>query len=725
LLLWLFIVPDLSEVSMLCLKPTQCLTHVADADARKRATKAQESYDAISDQIMKSDGQHQVRSICESLETWCNENKTPTPFLLLDGPSGVGKTQLAWTILKNLQDRRNWLCGYVTMTRSSTAQDIYLPFQKLSAILDTAVTSDINKHFPARSSGSFPDCTNIVDSTSFQTVRFFSRIFFENDSVDTIAGLRELVKGKNVVFFFDEVPRISDDSSRFVAFARNLLRLSSIIPVLLGTDSSAVNMTGISGHSSSAVGDRGLWARIVADFPSFIPPPSISSELCRIFLNGNSRVNTFFLSKLLFDSLDHADAIPAETMWRLCREVMKDLDESKPALRHEEGLRGFFCMVNAAYYTHEADYTARQKKRLASDLSHQSCVSSLVVSHFADLSARMVETNRINSGSPIPRIMDIQLSPKGFCHYPSNSQASVFEPLAVFRPTVSSSLLYLVLMSQEMFGDLSVCDMMEILGRSGTASWDPSNNTVRTTTGLVQESKLSTALIVASHIDGFTGTSSLRALQRMIWDIGLREKGEEVDFGIIPNFQIPFLAPANQTWDPLLSTYIQGCYLGSIERTSNFDGIDCLVKDQAGKIVLIGEAKDRDQLKTSDIRGIVRKGINHKACLSIVFTRTLQNTYFTGGDVDGGDVGGGESPATKKPKKAKSNGSNKEDKNPPYGKTWSQFLDHHISSGIKPLLVRLGDDLRVTALFPDCLTLADNTFGQSTPFCVFLFIVTS
>jgi hypothetical protein len=253
------------------------------------------------------------------------------------------------------------------------------------------VSWDIMNHFPTNLNY-FPWCEQLEFDTPYQTVNFFSRVLFNNSTVNTIRGLRALVKQsqKPPVFFLDEVPRIDNDCNRFVVFSRDLLRISGIIPVLLGTDSSAVNMISIAKHSSEAEFSF-VWARVITTFPSFLPPSDVSGEMNKLLADGNSRLNNLFLAAYFVDDLANANS------------------------RQSSSKRNY-------------------------DDECQSCVSKLVISPFADLSSQSLEQQHHHhqSSTPVPpreRTIDVCIKGNKVCLLDGKTP---FDPVAVYRPTESS-----------------------------------------------------------------------------------------------------------------------------------------------------------------------------------------------------------------------------------------------------------------------------------------------
>jgi hypothetical protein len=684
-----------------------------DETNQAQARSALQLYDAVAIRIINDvNGRSHLETIKTALLSFHAEKSFPKAFLLLDGPSGVGKTQLVFALREYLKE--SCLTGYFPMTRTSNSQYIYRGFSRISLTFNEAVNSDLSAFFKPGEPGLFPSIENFQLDHEYATLTFFGRLFFDDDKVKTISDLRESVArlGKPCIIFLDEVPRIQMNQGRFVAFSRNVLRLSGVIPVLLGTDSSAVNIIEVGKHSSEAR-NPGLWAKVITTFPEYLPPDHVSHDLRLLLRNGNSRLNTFFLQELCKQGVDVASVttLDIKVMLEVCKATEKAAVESKPNLREAEGLRGYFCMSNAAYF-HDVDdsFPPRVGDKRNQD-QYQSCVSSLVISHFADLSSRSLE--QAHSSEPVPprkRIIDIQI--KGGRVVLLGTQTP-FDPVAIYRSTKESPLMYLILMSNELFvyhkGDqLTVLKMMSYLAQSNIVSWDPHNPNARVETGMVQESKVCVAIIVASHICGFEGVPLDQFLTRLMTELGAKKR-LDLNRHQLPNLLVPFLGPANQQWPQYLQQLMPGCQLGDIQRSKNSDEIDLVVNDLSGQKVFVGEAKDRQNISTKLIQSIVTKGLRHQVPFEIIFARTLQTKYFTKDEPEEDVV---DTLAPKRAKKASRS------------MTWPEFLQSLQTNvetrGIMPVLLRVSEDLKVNELFDGCTQpITGMTWNHSR---VFLFV---
>ncbi len=206
------------------------------------------------------------------------------PFLLLDGPSGIGKTQSVFTLLSNKEFVNAYAAVYLVLdVTSPNLQPIYRAFKTQSLLLQDCISRDLAA-FPITM---VPHCHDILENRPFETVMFFDFLFFQTSTCKTILNLRTKIQAeqKNYVVFLDETPPISEHR-RYVAFIRNILRLCGIVPVLLGTDSTAANLVPKAKDGSRGRGN--LWCTVVVKFPTCLPStglawlkPSDRHLLCR------------------------------------------------------------------------------------------------------------------------------------------------------------------------------------------------------------------------------------------------------------------------------------------------------------------------------------------------------------------------------------------------------------------------------------------------------------
>jgi len=217
----------------------------------------------------------------------------PSPFGVLDGPSGIGKSQQFFA----LSDARVIFFAVVGWSDVVGTQPIYRAFDRLSASFKAAVNADLvsgplasmrahlekntfaflnfrdvaDQRFQLRTAGfllavlkrfSVMDCDKVLKEQVFGEPLVYKRATL-NDVSDYLDTDRELFS--SFVFGIDEFPPSEGDGKVFNTFARNIFRFLMLTVVLSGTDSTFKNALG---GSSSSSASPDLWAVAIAEMPN-------------------------------------------------------------------------------------------------------------------------------------------------------------------------------------------------------------------------------------------------------------------------------------------------------------------------------------------------------------------------------------------------------------------------------------------------------------------------
>jgi hypothetical protein len=169
------------------------------------------------------------------------------------------------------------------------------------------------------------------------------------------------------------------------------------------------------------------------------------------------------------------------------------------------------------------------------------------------------------------------------------------------------------------------------------------NANQKTRNGDLLESIGSTAICVASHVDGYQGSSLLKLLDRLIYLLtgtGMSPSATKQRFGSIANnMWIPFLSVPDCRWPGFLKPD-NGFWMGTMTRTSNSEMIDgkfdlytASLATAARKLVLLqnGGSFEFKNHGVVDGREFVKilMNIPEGSVLHIVITRKMQDSYFT------------------------------------------------------------------------------------------------
>jgi len=236
-----------------------------------------------------------VKSIVSMVNTEYDKNERPKPFGIAVGSSGIGKTQLAFTLFRRFQ------CIYLCF---GSSQPVYRYYESVYETLQDCIQRDLEDldlhleetYFYASKFG-YEANSKCIGSKKTFTAGFF-KVLYEclNDKYDHRLNWMKKLKGKNIsrclcseikakqcsLVIIDEVPsnlvneycntnekKMSIKYTRegfIVFFLRNLIRQFAI-PIFMGTHTSTWNMVEI-GVGSRDETDTSPWCLLISKFPS-------------------------------------------------------------------------------------------------------------------------------------------------------------------------------------------------------------------------------------------------------------------------------------------------------------------------------------------------------------------------------------------------------------------------------------------------------------------------
>ncbi len=239
------------------------------------------------------------------------EDSPYMPFLLFDGPSGAGKTQSAFVVRHSATFQKKFWGFYVVFHIGIQSQAIYEAYRNLSDLFSKCVQLDLESLSRRNKNEQVPQCHEIPTNMKFETVTLFCFLIFGHRTAATIDALSAIINAgdRRPIIFLDEIPPIQKNARR-VAFVRNLLRLCGIVPVLMGTDSTAVNIIPkkrsiLGGFSpgedvSNSRGSAGPWCYLITQFPSSHP----STEGHPLFRGSNAWISRLVRRPLKSQDID-------------------------------------------------------------------------------------------------------------------------------------------------------------------------------------------------------------------------------------------------------------------------------------------------------------------------------------------------------------------------------------------------------------------------------------
>ncbi len=164
-------------------------------------TTALRHYRAVGE-VMKLESAGPLEDFNKLVEEVYQDSTFPKPFILVDGPSGVGKTQLVYGLHRRVYH-------LVLDGLGDTAQPIYMALEPLSAIFREALQSDVivvKENFGTQSLLAFPVPLQLPAVVA-------SLLGHSPTERITVAQLKQFVDGmireRLPVFCLDETPTIA------------------------------------------------------------------------------------------------------------------------------------------------------------------------------------------------------------------------------------------------------------------------------------------------------------------------------------------------------------------------------------------------------------------------------------------------------------------------------------------------------------------------------------
>ena len=525
-----------------------------------------------------------------------------TPFIFLEGSSGSGKSQMAFSIKANISNKRKTYYFHLNKI-TDKSQNIYKNFKNISDLFLKCLNAD-NEIIENADS---PTCLSLYNKNLFLYGFIYEIISEENTSISvnifkkTGLDIYELMTKMNLiknrpVFIIDECIEISDNSYIKFRFIRNCFRALGLGLVLLGTDSRAASLPLSIGTSSR---DEIPWCYIFGDFPSvdlsLLDLPSNTPLWFNSILQNSRPLFSHLVANVLQKEYTDFDTL-LKTIFILLKDIKK-------IYQNYYGQLGQVRLFQNAHYA------------LTNINDHIS--TPLIHSHFAQLVGNQKNIILLNSGS-------IQ------------GQDIKWNPSSVFPKISDDILLYLILMGGKDFSAFYGTTnpvpyskfFLEIKKNQHFRSQilDLSNAVEKINDGMFLETLLCSTISLASHSNGIKGVCLRDFLLNMVFQLQIDDiYPNQVSIEGLENIDMPFLSPPNQNWPTFLD--IPDANFGNLSRSKNSEKID-LRAELGQDELLVGESKDYGNKLTIDkIRQILER-VPEKAKLEIIFTRKLQNSYF-------------------------------------------------------------------------------------------------
>jgi hypothetical protein len=575
-------------------------------------------------------------------------------FYLVDGPSGIGKTQLPFSL--SAGDDGLKICHLLMTTgNTSSNQKIYNCFNEKSKILQHCLKRDLEQI----RSGELSSEDLLICGHHLWTVAFFLTMLgvtIEPSTDFTVKSLRIFVRKMNPqdrpIFFLDEVlthlhlgGTITADTyeAKSLQLARNLLRSVGLVVVLMGTNSCAANFVTL---SQSSRGRSGVWCKLITNLPrstaeslrtlgatSLLEKMNVEEKFKTLvtFLNHQFHsclpwfVEVFVSSMSLITDWNELSAV--DLMDRLFHHMAMIVYEDKHRIR-TSGLRPQFCMHLDGHRRRNLDEHPPTALGTGADVLGRSQTSSFVANHFAVL----------DDGNIDLTVGDEGLTCRGIEWYPFSSfvsaQCDPFLYLILGGGKGDFPLPFVDRMSNRMSTHQA---LISIKTNHKTSSCITEirmvNSNEESRDGTILEGLSSVATELASHRNGLAGINIINFILTLTEELlpTYLSLSWDPDHNLSHFLSsdcldqtIPYLSPANDQWPEILQS-INGCRTASMKRPSSTEQLDLNIPGWA----ITGECKNYESaMPLQVLRGILKR-IPMDSRLHLVFVSKIQENYFT------------------------------------------------------------------------------------------------
>lgn len=550
-----------------------------------------------------------------------HELREPTrtlPFFVIDGSSGIGKTQMAIQLCMEFDG------VFLVCTDNSLPEQqiIYSGFRNVSSVLLEAAHRDRHHFIEHQGSSQLENQDLFVAGFVGSLLRlrgtksdgrpFFMRLR-EITNADSI-GRRKPIEvfssestNRHMLIVLDEV--VAEDYV-LLAGIRDTLRACGAVVVMCGTDATIANMIEKKRMRSSRSSGGVRWARLVL-------PPSCSVDIdCGSLTEAQQQLcrqaGRGYFGETILNFLNN-ESNSIANLDDIINAVAGELYRAKPKLRNDGGLRGQACSLLPMY-----QYSERQ--------------TSSVTSHLALLWTRATGETKF--------IWDLWLR-DGRLYFDNDNEA--WQPRNYFPDAKTEPFLYLCLHGTKDYPALMKLEtrlsvkalMFELAKSSLVCGIDLKNPNAPTKNADLLEAAASTAMVLSSHQNGTTGVSIDQFVRGLIseWSTVYREPSSvpitvSHEHGFLRDVMVPYLLPQGSKG---FGDWMKASWKlkwGEVYRPPNSDMVDLLIDDDEGRRVFVsGEAKYRKSLTSDDLFKCLER-VPRNSLLHVLFCETAQDRYF-------------------------------------------------------------------------------------------------
>ena len=537
------------------------------------------------------------------------DSREPIPFMFLDGSSGMGKTQMAFTLMSREEFRVHY---FVCSQTGQTAQPIYKRYENISTFFVQCIQSDTET--PEFSSGSY----RFISSRACGFI--VALITGEKQLKPMTLGegakkIHTYLKGADKkpqtnIIFLDEFPQLGNKNLEYLRWMRNIFRNLHLVTICSSTSSSVANLIGASASSRDS-DDPIDWCYVFPRFPKVLNiSGSTFSEFQKYVFSHSRPLFSATLQKTLLED-------PGMDISDLCGSLGKRIHRMK--MRYNEHFaHGQICLLLA---TSHIEYETNSPDMLSS-------------SHFINLVENKFFLLQIESGNLFKKGSGFREEWKASLAFPNPKD---------------DILLFLCLMGNK--GYYPICEFnstnripfrksfkaIKFKGckNRGSLIMGCGNPLVRTNTGLELEAMSTAVISLSSHYEGLNGIKFEKFLSHVLYEFECLESSSDAVlcrneyYKGFDDIVIPFLSAPSVSWpDEIYGFSYNFCNLW---RTLNEERIDFRTDSfdvDKKKRILSGECKDwNDKLSRKEVEKILVR-IPHDSIIHLVFTRTMRSKYY-------------------------------------------------------------------------------------------------
>jgi hypothetical protein len=564
--------------------------------------------------------------IKEIFETSVKEpkGKQPQPFMIVDGPSGMGKTQLGFCLdryIKNLASPNPHVFHHLVLISEfhSLTQPVYRAFESRSVAFMGHVWNECEKP-NARTYDALWQSEILFSTVAFLASLFLGKAY----PAMTTESLRNLLKTQGIVpvLYVDEVPA---KHSSVVPFVRNICRASDIHVIMCGTNASALNFLSTC-EDSRATDEVVIWAHLVVRAPSAVLSvingwlaalPSLGNELYQFLLEQFGTSNPFY-SRLACKFFTSNQSITSASQCEIL-DLLRD-NIAQAIIRSKGRSKSFaaFCLYLPTYLSPDAPINAKLCDLKKPKAVQHKLVSKAVTNSFAYLqppnpnsNVFSVSLNNTSTGSPW------------------QVEGKAYHPKCKFPPVKQETLPFLSLTGTKHVTPFPFATTRMALDQMMVESNIRSlgNPAANKRDGDFGEALCSAAMCVSSHIDGVAGTKLDRFLLELLYQLGtstVKPQWESHTLSLLKGWDqvlVPFLCVPNEEWPVSLTKVPDTCF-GSLERPSDSEMVDFKIigATVGGKSILVtGEFKNHKSINSQVIDLVLKRASERGGVLHFAF----------------------------------------------------------------------------------------------------------